>query len=375
MTQFDVLWRSILFVVVNCVQPLLMDEINKNGGGEKSTLLYIMPTYIAMVLVGFAPIGSASARKPGEKARSLTSYSLKCWMKAAFVASTDLAHQGLEKAGLLLAGSAVYIVVNSSSIVWTAIMSIALMGKGQSKFQWIGIFSICCGLALRGFMVEMSLKNSEFVGIVCILGAAVLHGISYVLNEKFMTIEDETRIDGPDLTMMMGLMSSVTLIGWTLIHTIPQWQALVVDKIEEKGGNPMVVLGCYLALLLAAYLRSNTLWWLVKNLGAVTTGVLKGLRTATVFLFAHLFYCSAIPNNCLTPLKTVSMLLCVFGAFVYGYKPKRAGSIQKQWSDTSVGSLQSNMILKRERSRAQEQQQNYGAANPNEGLSKHAEAV
>ena len=95
------------------------------------------------------------------------------------------------------------------------------------------------------------------------------------------------------------------------------------------------ILVCFAALLAASWIHAGTLWYLVKHMGAVSSGVLKvraqavthmcrfpsrpshtpmdgvcvrvclcvcavkGLKVACVFLLSHLFFCERDPHQCL----------------------------------------------------------------------------
>lgn len=51
----------------------------------------------------------------------------------------DFCHGGGFAAGLLYAGAAVYIVVDSSSLVWTAVWSRLILKKKYTNLQWLAV--------------------------------------------------------------------------------------------------------------------------------------------------------------------------------------------------------------------------------------------
>ncbi|PFH32723.1 transporter/permease protein [Besnoitia besnoiti] len=302
LTFADVALRCLAIVLVNSTQPLLVDLLRYHGAAEPTTLLYILPTYYGMVLVGLA-------------SKTKKSMWQEKWGRASFVCMCDLLHQIAEKAGLVFAGSAAYTITASWSTVWTALLSLLLLQKQLKKHQWIGIVLICVGFSLKAMHVNFVQTNHEAIGILLTLFASVLHGLSFVLNEKFMT--GENQIEGPNLVGMCGLISSTVLTAWVLVWTVPQWDALVTAEIARKGGSIPVVVVTYTALLVLSTLRSATLWYLLKHLGAVSSGVLKGARTALVFLLSHVFYCRLQESQCMTSVKALSAVVCVTGVVVY----------------------------------------------------------
>lgn len=61
---------------------------------------------------------------------------------------------------------------------------------------------ITVGISLKACQLNFTFRDEEFLGVVLILLASVLMGLTFVLNEKFMRGDD--RIEGPNLVCMMG---------------------------------------------------------------------------------------------------------------------------------------------------------------------------
>eukprot|EP00916_Digyalum_oweni_P027129 GHVL01044528.1.p1 GENE.GHVL01044528.1~~GHVL01044528.1.p1 ORF type:complete len:383 (-),score=30.46 GHVL01044528.1:930-2078(-) len=296
----------ILFLAAYLIQPLLVDMIKFNGGAQASTFLFLFPHYIAMVLVGFnAPVSVWDCD----------------WRKGLIVSCLDIVNQLLKKGGLIFAGSAVYIVMDSSSIVWTAFWSRLLLGRKLVPMQWFAIFLIALGCALRALETKLSLQSEEFLGLLMVLAAAILMGLTFVLTESFM--KGEKAVPGPVLVCMMGTLCSVVLTVWTCIWTIPRLDGVVVQSIMDAGGNWHGLIACYFALTLFGYLHSSTLWYLVKQMGAVSSGVLKGLKVAGVFVLSHFLFCHLQESQCLRPVTAASALICVAGVIVYSIVTSR----------------------------------------------------
>jgi len=290
-----------VFLVAYCVQPLLVDVIKFNGGAHSSTFLFLIPHYYSMILVGLIP----SEKKLRE-----------CdWKKGALVSLLDIVNQLLKKAGLVFAGAAVYIVIDSSSIVWTAVWSFVLLKRRLSFLQWTSIVMISSGIALKALSLNFSFQDEEFIGVALILAASILMGLTFVLNEKFMSGKDP--IPGPMLVCMMGICCSVVLTLWTSIWTIPQFGRLVSDEIAARGGSYSVIIKCFVLLLVSGGIHSGTLWYLLKNMGAVSSGVLKGLKVALVFVVSHFLFCELQPSQCLNMYSSCSAIVCVAGVMLY----------------------------------------------------------
>eukprot|EP00918_Siedleckia_nematoides_P068584 GHVU01149435.1.p1 GENE.GHVU01149435.1~~GHVU01149435.1.p1 ORF type:complete len:411 (-),score=89.14 GHVU01149435.1:843-2075(-) len=306
------------FMVAYCVQPLLVDLIKLHGAAHSSTFAFLIPHYAAMVLVGLLPTQggcSSSANDSEEDGNEKPSLPAGAWRKAFILSSLDIVNQLLKKAGLVYAGAAAYIVVDSASIVWSALWSRILLHRQLSMSQWLSILLITSGIALKAGTLNMSLQDDEFKGVLLIFVASNLMGATFVLSERFMKGEDP--IPGPRLVCMMGTCCSSVVFLWTCFWTVPQFHSLVVAPIDAKGGSYWVVAVSMALLLFAGWVHSSTLWYLIQLAGAVTSGVLKGLKVAVVFCLAHVFFCGVNKSQCLNVWTSISALTCVCGVVLY----------------------------------------------------------
>eukprot|EP00922_Rhytidocystis_sp_ex-Travisia-forbesii_P018501 GHVS01027454.1.p1 GENE.GHVS01027454.1~~GHVS01027454.1.p1 ORF type:complete len:806 (+),score=221.75 GHVS01027454.1:79-2496(+) len=315
----------IVFTIAYCIQPLLVDYLKYQGAASPSTLLYLLPHYLAMLSVGCIP-----GHRDGINRRA--------WRKAAYVSLIDIAHQMAEKAGLVFAGSAVYIIVGSSSIVWTAIISAVVLRNYFSPMQWMSLFIICCGLGIKASSIEVRIDNDEFIGTLLTTGSAILHGLTFVTNEKFLT--SKNAVSGPALVFMMGVINSSILLVWTFAYTVPRFNTLVITSIERHNGDYRIIAASLLGLYVCGFVHSCTLWYLLKRIGAVSSGVIKGLKTASVFILSHFLFCHLQASQCLTPPKCASAAVCVFGVLSYSVITARQPKQQPSPTSTTSSSKQ-----------------------------------
>eukprot|EP01071_Lankesteria_metandrocarpae_P005870 Lankesteria_metandrocarpae@DN4151_c1_g1_i2.p1 len=292
----------IVFLTAYCAQPLLVDVIKMNGGAHSTTFLILLPHYGSMMLVGLFP-----------KQVPLS----ECdWKTAMMLSGIDIVNQLMKKLGLVFAGAAVYIIIDSSSIVWTAVWSVILLKRRLSLLQWSAIGLIFVGVALKAFTLEINIQNEEFLGVVFISLAAMSMGLNFVLCEHFM-LRQTKPIPGPNLVCMMGTCCSAVLALWTIGWTIPRFDALIVQRIHSVGGSPNTVILAFMLLIVTGVIHSSSFWYIIKRMGAVSSGVLKGLKVALVFVMSHYFFCETRPSQCLTPLSTASAVVCVSGVMMY----------------------------------------------------------
>lgn len=115
MKQYAVEATLLLFIISYCVQPMLIDTIKYNGCANSSTFIFLIPHYLSMVMVGFLPT--------------------KCklqdceWKKILFISVMDLINQVLKKVGLIYSGSALYVIIDSSTLIFTAMWRKLILKK------------------------------------------------------------------------------------------------------------------------------------------------------------------------------------------------------------------------------------------------------
>uniref|UniRef100_A0A0G4HI37 EamA domain-containing protein n=1 Tax=Chromera velia CCMP2878 TaxID=1169474 RepID=A0A0G4HI37_9ALVE len=312
--------RLSIFMAVYCSQPMLVDYMKLLGAANPSTFLYMVPHYLAMIPIGFLP-----AEKKWSECK---------WKGAIIVSVTDIAHQLAEKVGLVYGGSAMYSVVSSSAIVWTAVAAKWVLGKTFSWTQWAGMYLIVMGLSLLSVNTEFSLQNEEFIGVIFVVASGILHAMTFVLYEKYMT-DEEDKVPGTILTGMMGIISSVALVVWSCVWTLPRLNELFIDPVNARGGQWGNVIQVFSLLFATSIARAAVLWWLLEKLGAVSSGLVKGGRVILVVAFSHMFFCSADQKFCLTWTKFLSALFCMLGVGVYTIASRKVRAEKEKLEDDS----------------------------------------
>ncbi|KYF41204.1 transporter/permease protein [Toxoplasma gondii ARI] len=336
-----------LFLVAYCIQPLLVDALKFEGAAATSTCIYLIPHFLGMLSVVFT-VNDSSTQRPTHRSEKPCRMPLlrmrelhlnrRTWRKAFFVAGIDLLHQVAEKAGLVLCGSGAYVLVSSSSIVWTAVISACVLRRKFSSLQWMSLMLICGGISMKAADLTFAWQNEEFLGVTITFLSAILQGLTFVVNEKYMTSSRDP-VSGPALVFMMGVICSSLMLVWSCIWTLPNFQNLVVDRVRERGGSPLRIAAILFGLFCSGAIHSSTLWYIVKHLGAVTSGVLKGVKTASVFLLGHVFFCHLQESQCLNPVKTVSATVCVGGVVLYYVATSQARQLPAKNSGYTKSSL------------------------------------
>ncbi|CAD50917.1 drug metabolite transporter, putative [Plasmodium reichenowi] len=290
----------ILFLISYCFQPLLIDIIKYNGCGNSSTFIFLIPHYLSMIVVGFLP-----------KKQKL----MECqWMKIFFVSLLDVVNQVLKKIGLIYAGSSLYIIIDSCTLIFTAMWRKLLLNKKINHIQLLGILLITFGIAIKSNNLKIEINKEEIIGIVLIFLSNILMGLTFVLNEKYMH-----QMEGQNIVCLMGLFCFGFIFIWTLIWTIPNFEHLIINNIKKKQGNIQTIGLSFFFLFLFNFITSSTLWYIMKISGSLSIGILKGLKVAIIFLFSHIFFCKYDPKQCLTFHSSLSVFFCILGVLIYSY--------------------------------------------------------
>ncbi|SBT70417.1 drug/metabolite transporter, putative [Plasmodium malariae] len=298
----EILYRTtfILFLLSYCFQPLLIDIIKYNGCGNSSTFIFLIPHYLSMIIVGFLP-----------KKQKLTECN---WMKIFFVSILDLINQVLKKVGLLYAGSAIYIIIDSCTLIFTAMWRKILLNKKISNFQLLGILLITFGIAIKSNNLKFEIDREEVIGVILIIISNFLMGLTFVLNEKYMN-----QMEGQNIVCLMGIFCLSFVSIWTAIWTLPNFNHLILENIKKKQGDIKTIWLSFLGLFAFNIITSSTLWYIMKISGSLTVGILKGLKVAIIFLFSHIFFCKYDSKQCLNLHSTLSVFCCIVGVLIYSF--------------------------------------------------------
>ena len=244
--------------------------------------------------------------------------------------------------GLIFAGSGVFQVVYSSVVLFTALLSRIFLGKSPQTKQWIALFLITLGLAvsaLGGVSSKSTLpkdgaadtSRTTMIGMLFTLISACFYSSSYVLVEY--TLQDTK--DPPserDLQAFAGLYGLFLVSCYMALYTVPNWQTLVVQNVAAKKGSMSNVFLAYFILALSCFLHSVSYYKLVRNVGAVSTGVLQSLRAVSVFGISSLVFCGRHAEQCVTTPKMISMVVVAVGLYAYSHwaLPKKASPAEPE---------------------------------------------
>ena len=301
-------WQSFLlflYVASGTLQPILIEVLTYNGACEKSTFLFILPTYVGMSM---SLLSNMDAIHHG-KIR---------WLKMILLAIIELCSAALCFTGLVCAGSAVFTVIYSSVTVYTALFSRIFLGRELHYMQWGGVFMVMLGLTSSSVGASFGGSAGEEdvgIGIMMIIVGSMFHSLVYILSESILKSEDP--IAPEFLGSFMGCVGVFVFGLWQVFYTFPRFQDLILDEIDAHDGNMMVIISTYVILVIVNFIHGVCFYHLIKSVGSTTTGILKGVQSVMVFVISHFAFCALQKSQCFTTAKGASLVVVVLGVSCY----------------------------------------------------------
>jgi drug/metabolite transporter (DMT)-like permease len=328
-------------LLTGVVQTLCAQTAFYQGGAEKTTLLPVLANFAGIACALFLPSSSHETTSHDNEASSskrkpaITSHH----KKFALIGSCEVAGNVLGVLGLIFAGSGLFQVVYASVVLFTALLSKIFLGRSPQPKQWAALFLITCGLAISAVGTSSSAKavtttpvadttRDTLIGILLTLLCAIFYSSSYIIVEWTLSSPDAP--SERNVQAYAGLYGLTMISIYTLLHTIPNWDVLVVANVAAKKGQLSNVFIAYFTLALAGFLHSVSYFKLMSSVGAVSTGVLQSLRAVSVFGISSIAFCSTHSEQCVTNAKMMSMAIVCIGLVAYStYAVPRKSSEEK----------------------------------------------
>ena len=251
--------------------------------------------------------------------------------------AVDFASGCLLTTGLLTVGGGLFVLVYSSTTVWTALWARA-SGERLSAGRWAGVLLVFCGMAFSsGNNVAQAAAEGAaawtrlLFGIGALLVGTMLHAAMFVLSEAAMA---RARIDLCTLCGGMGAVESTVLLAWNgalLVAHGPGLYAPEKTVGTAHAGLPALCM-LYAGLALVNGAHALAFFHLLRRVGAVSSAVLKGVQLLLVFAASVLFFCRFQPTQCFSWPKAAGVGVVAAGLVVYA----RAAPSASAASDSSA---------------------------------------
>ncbi|BAM41743.1 uncharacterized protein TOT_040000125 [Theileria orientalis strain Shintoku] len=290
----------IIFVLTNTAQPLLIVLLKKNGGTPKGTYTFLLPTYLAMVCVGFYPTKKTIFQEN--------------WKYPILLSLLDLLHQVIEKAGLIYCGPSIYSIASSTNTLFLALFSKVVLKQTVTSLTWLSVSLISFSLAMSGFVQIDYIDSQHILGFMLVTLASLVSALNSIIGESLLKQE---KIEGPNLVCMMGLTSLSVFSAWSVLWTFPKRRKLFATDADLNPFDLKNVVSILLALLLSNFGRSSVYYYIIKNCGSVCCGVLKALRIFLIILMDHYLFNFIDGGQKLSLGKFIAALICTVGVISY----------------------------------------------------------
>ena len=346
-----------LYVISGVTQPLLMTLLRDAGLADPKGQLYMLFYYLGPASIGLRWIAQNERDQLRQIAPTL-------WARALGITVFDMAATAMNYGGAALAGPTIFAIVYSSVTVWTAVFSRLLLKRHLQPAQWMGIVIVFVGLALTATDVHSlsssahsggNAGNNVAHGLALVVVGSAMHGMTYVLCEVVMVVDDKARAhiratlpkflqvafidsddddDRPGLSVtqncaIQGINAVVFMLVWQLLYTLPRWNNLVLEPMEEAGTTVTAALVLLGGFGLANLVHAISYFFTLRHFpgGAVSAGVMKGLQAVLVFVVTDRFFCGRTggAEMCFSSTKLVSLVTVVGGVVLFGmYNKKKA---------------------------------------------------
>jgi len=263
--------------------------------------------------------------------------------------------------GILLTGGAIFVVFYNSCPAWTALFSRIILKKYLNWIQIASVASVCAGLILNvlGSQSQLSKEGTNpneggedndssmkvhlvLIGSFIVLLGSLLHSLMFVISDLTMSMKKQKSdlvLTGEIWSCCLGSLETCFMVLWVVIGIIlfgfsekvqdsfHKEKANVDTKVDIDSPSHSIYISVLLGfggLVLIDAIHATAFFKLLKNVGATTSALLKGVQCLVVMVLSALFYCPTEPSQCLTGMKILSALLVLVGVTGYG-----AGSIFK----------------------------------------------
>lgn len=229
---------------------------------------------------------------------------------------------------LIRAGSAIFQLVYSSIIIITATFRHFLIpNKKLTVQQWIACVVVTLGLFLSGFGQSGS-KHSEsgsnlanlymaFSQLLWPFITTVLYSIEYVLIEKLLQGKDAPSDN--ELCYKMGFYGLIVSCSYIIIKVIPNWSTVFIHNITIHHGSGLLILISYFWIFNSNFAHNWAYFILLKNSGAVSTGINQALRAVGVFVISGICFCDLQESQCFNSFKFLSLIIVMVGVLRYAF--------------------------------------------------------
>lgn len=190
----------------------------------------------------------------------------------------------------------------------------------MNQWQWVAVLIVFGGLTLTA-TDSSKLGRDVLHGLVLVVVGSIMHALTYVMLEGIMTVGDE-KLSIPQNCAVQGIVAATCFFLWQVVYTIPRWEGLIGEPMEQAGTTVWAALGILVMFAGTNLVHAMTFLHTLRHFagGATSAGVMKGLQAVLVFVATHFLYCgrSGGEEMCFTRGKFLSLTTVAGGVTAYG---------------------------------------------------------
>jgi len=250
--------------------------------------------------------------------------------------------------GFFYVGSGMYQVIYSSVVIWCAILSFFFLGRKLSLVQSISIIGVSVGLALSALGINQNTElttppppssstgttmphvyhmSSTMFGMILTSFATFGYACVYVVSDQILTARTPNTLPpSPEkVCFLVGTCSTITSLIYIIFYTIPNWNILITQEMEKKipHSSTFIIILTYSLLCFSSFIHNFAYYWLMKELGNVSTGILNSLRAIIVFGLSHMMFCPIDHGQCFNIWKGWSAIIVIGFVTVFSVSKSR----------------------------------------------------
>lgn len=325
-----------VYVGTALLQPTLTDQIRYSGGagnvGWPPTLLaqisntFAMGSLIILVKDRVRPtlFNRGHLLLTG---RGVLNGAVVKWI--VICTAIDFSAGIMLTSGLLMLGGSVFVIIYSSTTVWTAIIS-TCMAQKLAIGRWVGVVVVTVGMVVSSEAnFEMTsgddmATTALLAGVVVCLTGTCLHAAMYVASE--MAIKQN--IDLLVLCSCMGVIETGLLLLWNIALYASYGASLYTSAEHDIDATPQQLALLYCALTAVNAVHAWAFFHMLEKVGAVSSAVMKGTQLVLVFALSVVFFCRFQATQCFSWSKATGVMTVVLGLLVYAHSTAQESGTQ-----------------------------------------------
>jgi drug/metabolite transporter (DMT)-like permease len=307
---------AVVFASSGAALNILQQQLYYAGAGDGSLLILIVPTFVGMIVGGFASANTRQELFGGGEGKKASKEFSRRMKQVLAVSMTDVTSLTLRSMSQNMCGSGMFTVIYASLPAFNGVLSYFFLNRILNKWQWLSMAVVVLGLAFSAEAEQDDLHSQKAIhkvaiGICLGLAGTLFSSASYVCAERVLKGPGAPR-HPTTLTAINGVNDMLLTSPWLLMYSIPHRQDLLYEPVASTGQSPVYLVFLWLCLVAANAAHLNACYMLLRITESVTLTMLQGTIDNNVAVhpcFVVFEYClGAFPIHYLLPILISSFL-------------------------------------------------------------------